>query len=83
MSAISEAPPSPARLLAGAGESLVELDDLLWAARTAPIWKAMVARDKHCAFPGCRRPPIACDAHHIVHWADGGGTGLDNLVLAC
>ncbi len=23
------------------------------------------------------------DAHHIVHWADGGGTSLDNLVLLC
>src|SRR5664279_4015133 len=34
---------------------------------SAAIWKALVARDKHCTFPGCRRPPIACDAHHIVH----------------
>ena len=50
---------------------------------TAAIWKALVARDKHCAFPGCRRPPIACDAHHIVHWLDGGGTGLDNMALLC
>ncbi len=24
-----------------------------------------------------------CDAHHIVHWADGGGTRLDNVVLLC
>jgi hypothetical protein len=22
-------------------------------------------------------------AHHIVHWADGGPTSLDNLVLLC
>ena len=22
-------------------------------------------------------------AHHIVHWADGGPTALDNLVLLC
>jgi len=23
------------------------------------------------------------DAHHIVHWADGGETSMDNLVLLC
>jgi hypothetical protein len=27
--------------------------------------------------------PVACDAHHVVHWADGGGTDLANLVLLC
>jgi hypothetical protein len=47
------------------------------------LWLALVARDRHCAFPGCRRPPVACDAHHIVHWADGGLTALHNLVLLC
>jgi hypothetical protein len=50
---------------------------------TAAIWKALVARDRHCRFPGCRRQPIACDAHHLRHWADGGVTALDNLVLLC
>lgn len=50
---------------------------------TAAIWKALVARDKHCTFPGCRRPPIACDAHHILHWLDGGDTGLHNMALLC
>jgi hypothetical protein len=50
---------------------------------TGAVWTALVARDGHCRFPGCRRPPIACDAHHIVHWADGGGTDQDNLVLLC
>lgn len=50
---------------------------------TAAIWKALVARDQHCTFPGCRRPPIACDAHHIEHWLDGGATGIENLALLC
>lgn len=50
---------------------------------TAAIWLALVLRDRHCAFPGCGRLPIACDAHHITHWADGGPTSLDNLVLLC
>ncbi|HSV37382.1 MAG TPA: HNH endonuclease signature motif containing protein, partial [Nocardioidaceae bacterium] len=47
------------------------------------IWTALVVRDRHCAFPGCRRKPIACDAHHIVAWADGGPTSLGNLVMLC
>ena len=50
---------------------------------TAAIWKALVLRDRHCRFPGCRRLPIACDAHHLIHWADGGDTSMDNLVLLC
>ena len=50
---------------------------------TTGIWNALVLRDRHCAFPGCSRLPIACDAHHIQHWADGGPTSLDNLVLLC
>ena len=68
-------------VLGGAGEVL----DVGRSERfvTGPIWTALVARDAHCAFPGCRRPPIACDAHHVVHWADGGPTSLSNLVLLC
>jgi len=50
---------------------------------TPGLWTALVLRDQHCAFPGCTRLPIACDAHHIRHWADGGPTSLDNLVLLC
>ncbi len=50
---------------------------------TAPIWKALVARDQHCRFPHCTRPPIMCHAHHITHWIDGGVTSLDNLLLLC
>jgi len=51
--------------------------------RTVPpsIRRALAARDTGCQFPGCtsRR----CDAHHIEHWADGGATCLNNLVLLC
>ena len=51
--------------------------------RTVPpsIRRALDHRDKGCRFPGC-----GCrytDAHHITHWADGGETKLDNLVLLC
>jgi hypothetical protein len=50
---------------------------------TPTIWTALVARDHHCAFPGCTRPPVMCHAHHIHHWTHGGKTSLDNLVLLC
>lgn len=50
---------------------------------TGPIWTALVVRDRHCAFPGCTRPPIMCHAHHVVPWAHGGETRLANLVLLC
>ena len=33
--------------------------------------------------PAAPGSPIACDAHHITHWADGGPTSLDNLILLC
>lgn len=45
--------------------------------------RAVIARDRHCRFPGCDRPHTWCDAHHVVHWADGGPTALANLVLLC
>ena len=51
--------------------------------RTVPpaLRRALAARDRRCRFPGCtaRR----CDAHHVRHWAHGGATRLDNLVLLC
>jgi hypothetical protein len=50
---------------------------------TPAIWAALVLRDRHCAFPGCHRPPLMCHAHHIVHWINGGETTLSNLVLLC
>ncbi|MDH6283813.1 HNH endonuclease signature motif containing protein [Prescottella agglutinans] len=45
--------------------------------------RALIARDHGCAFPGCGAPPAHCEGHHIHHWADGGPTDLDNLVLLC
>ncbi|MEV4384496.1 DUF222 domain-containing protein [Micromonospora sp. NPDC049580] len=50
---------------------------------TGPLRRALVLRDRGCAFPGCDRPPRWCDAHHIRHWANGGDTSLDNSVLLC
>lgn len=43
--------------------------------------RALDHRDRGCRFPGCEL--AFCDAHHVEHWADGGETKLDNLVLLC
>ncbi|WP_051944486.1 HNH endonuclease signature motif containing protein [Streptacidiphilus rugosus] len=55
------------------------------AARTVPahLRDAVIARDRHCVWPGCTRPPTWCEAHHLTHWADGGHTSLNNLALLC
>ncbi len=44
--------------------------------------RALRVRDKGCRFPGCTNTRFV-DGHHIKHWADGGETSLDNLVLLC
>jgi hypothetical protein len=46
------------------------------------IRRALRHRDRCCRFPGCTRSRWL-DGHHVVHWADGGETSLDNLVLLC
>ncbi|MGQ0623455.1 MAG: DUF222 domain-containing protein, partial [Sporichthyaceae bacterium] len=46
-------------------------------------WIALVERDKGCVFPGCTRPAAWTEAHHAVHWAEGGLTDLQNLALLC
>ena len=43
--------------------------------------RALELRDRGCRFPGCGSR--FTDAHHVRHWADGGPTQLDNLVLLC
>src|SRR5206468_4473062 len=48
-----------------------------------PQRRALIARDKHCGWPGCERPASYCDDHHLRHWKDGGGLELDNMVLLC
>ena len=55
------------------------------AARVVPpsIRRVIDVRDRHCAFAGCSAPAMWCQAHHMVHWEDGGPTDERNLVLAC
>jgi hypothetical protein len=49
----------------------------------APIRRAVLLRDRRCAWPRCGRPAVACDVHHLRHKQDGGETSLANLVLVC
>jgi hypothetical protein len=44
---------------------------------------ALIARDRGCSFPDCDKPPEWTQRHHVVAWAAGGATDLDNLTLLC
>lgn len=52
--------------------------------RTVPgsMKRALLQRDRTCRFPGCANR-LYLEAHHVVHWADGGDTSLRNLVATC
>jgi hypothetical protein len=45
--------------------------------------RALNVRDRGCRWSGCDRSASWTAAHHVVHWARGGRTDLDNLVLLC
>lgn len=45
--------------------------------------KRLWLRDRHCTYPGCDAPAAWTDAHHLIHWADGGPTDLTNAALLC
>jgi hypothetical protein len=48
------------------------------------IRRAVILRDRHCAWPGgCDRPASASDVHHIRHKSNGGETSVDNCGLFC
>lgn len=49
---------------------------------TARQFRALLARDRHCAHPGCRSK-AGMEAHHVIHWISGGRTELANLLLLC
>src|SRR3954470_21776526 len=50
---------------------------------TPKLFLALCLRDRGWTFPGCSRPPSWCDAHHGLHWCDGGATDLANMALLC
>ena len=48
-----------------------------------PMFNALLARDRHCRFPGCDRAPVWCQGHHGHHVSDNGPTRIGNLALFC
>jgi hypothetical protein len=86
------APDRVRRLLCDAELNVIitgEHREPLWMSRkvrsaTPAQWRALVARDKHCAFPGCHRKPAWCTAHHVAEYdRDQGPTDIDNMALLC
>jgi Domain of unknown function (DUF222) len=49
----------------------------------ASIRRAVLLRDRGCAWPRCGRPAAWCDVHHLQHKADGGKTAVTDCVLLC
>ena len=46
------------------------------------VRRALSNRDRGCRFPGCPATH-RLHGHHVKHWADGGETSLNNLILLC
>jgi hypothetical protein len=49
---------------------------------SSSLRRALETRDGGCRFPGCSNRRFV-DAHHLVHWIDGGETTLENTLLVC
>jgi len=66
-------------------DSSGELLDYGRTRRTVPpaLRRALVLRDRGCAWPGCDRPPAWTSGHHIRHWAAGHPTSKGNTALLC
>ncbi len=43
----------------------------------------LIARDRTCRFPGCRRSALLSDLDHAQSWESGGSTSLENLGALC
>ncbi|GIJ55811.1 HNH endonuclease [Virgisporangium aurantiacum] len=68
-------------VLGGAGEVLdigAETETV-----TQGLRRAVELRDRGCRFPGCDLVAAECEAHHLVHWAQGGQSIVDNVALLC
>lgn len=52
----------------------------------ARLREYILARDRHCQFPGCNRPAQQCDIDHVEPFTgtdQGGNTSADNLITLC
>ena len=73
---------SVSRLVFNSKSEIVDVGRKFRVANGA-IRRALTHRDRGCVWPGCERPASWTAAHHIKHWAHGGATDLNNLVLIC
>jgi hypothetical protein len=79
---------TPAQRIAALAGTLFDAHIPLAVGRTARVAtpaqrRAMALRDRGCVIPGCTVAPEACQTHHLIEWAAGGATDLDNCVLLC
>ncbi|WP_158299802.1 HNH endonuclease signature motif containing protein [Glycomyces paridis] len=61
----------------------IELGRALRLPNTALRRKLELEQPEGCAWEGCDRPVAWTEAHHVVHWANGGLTDAANLILLC
>ncbi|GAB4006485.1 hypothetical protein GCM10029992_57300 [Glycomyces albus] len=61
----------------------VELGRTMRLPNTALRRKLELEQPGGCAWTDCGRPIQWTEAHHVRHWADGGETVAENLVLLC
>src|SRR5699024_3118236 len=45
--------------------------------------RAIIARDRHCQYPGCAAPPGIGEIHHCLWWYHRGHTSTENGILLC
>jgi hypothetical protein len=62
--------------------------EILWQGRSRRLatraqYEALAVRDGGCTAPACDRPAHECDAHHLIPWAEGGHTDVDQMRLLC
>jgi hypothetical protein len=64
-------------------DSLVVDVGRAWRSAQPAQWRALRARYRSCAWPGCDRPLGWTHAHHLEFWARGGATDLPKLLPLC
>lgn len=65
--------------VAGEDLDLGRVVRLFTRAQRRRLWR----RDRGCTYPGCTAPAAWARAHHVLHWADGGASDIDNAALLC
>lgn len=72
-----------ARIIFGPGSTILDSGRetrIFTAAQT----RAIIARDRHCRYPGCQEPPGRGEIHHSLWWGKHQGpTNADHGILLC